>query len=302
MLTSWFEEEIEPLLSRQRNLAEVSLRRKMAHLRESAIATLQTMLARTVRKEEGGRRKDESRQRPSSDSSFLLPPSSFEVPQLLDEADLAIRRARERTTNWRDDTPALLDILLSDAAQAVVSPANNETAVEGPVLSALNQVLVQRDQMACELLRQLHQALLRILSSLQRVVSRTQADTTALQAQDIRGLPVLQDPPQQLTLQARRPWWAPVLPRMAVWVTRRDLQHRLGPLLREQVLLHERQLQTWLKTSLGQLVELYETQAEVFRDQCRRVADSTAGVGAASDRESLEADLRELQADVPVAI
>jgi len=44
LLTQWFEHEIEPLLEGHRKLTEASLARKTAHVRESVIAVLQTML------------------------------------------------------------------------------------------------------------------------------------------------------------------------------------------------------------------------------------------------------------------
>ena len=50
----WFEQEIVPLLDRNRALTEASLQRKMAHLRESVVAVLQTFLARR----QGGRPDD----------------------------------------------------------------------------------------------------------------------------------------------------------------------------------------------------------------------------------------------------
>jgi hypothetical protein len=81
---------------------------------------------------------------------------------------------------------------------------------------------------------------------------------------------------------------------LAVWATRRKLEKHLGPLLREQVELHDRQLQAWIKACVGQLVELYEAQAEVFREQARRLTGEGDGAGAAGDLRDLRSDLREL--------
>ena len=49
-----------------------------------------------------------------------------------------------------------------------------------------------------------------------------------------------------------------------------------------------------MKANLSQLVELYEAQAEVFREQTRRLAGAANGEGAAADSQELESDLREL--------
>jgi hypothetical protein len=56
LLTTWFETELTPLLDWHRSLTEASLRRKIAHFRESVIATLETLLAN----QRGGRLDDET--------------------------------------------------------------------------------------------------------------------------------------------------------------------------------------------------------------------------------------------------
>ena len=50
LLDRWFEKEIEPLWEQQRMLTEESLRRKIARLRESVMAVLQTLLAKRHRR------------------------------------------------------------------------------------------------------------------------------------------------------------------------------------------------------------------------------------------------------------
>jgi GTP-binding protein EngB required for normal cell division len=80
LLVRWFEEEIAPLLDRHRALTEASLRRKMAHLRESVAAVLQTLLATR----QGGR--------PVGQGGADLAAAR----RLLEEADGAVRDARGR--------------------------------------------------------------------------------------------------------------------------------------------------------------------------------------------------------------
>src|SRR5262249_55363257 len=104
LLTRWFEQEIEPLLARHRALAEASLRRKAAHLRESVQAALQTLLARHPGGGPDGRARVDDRA----------------ARRLLGEADEAVRHAQARCRDWTADQPALLDIILQDAAHAVV--------------------------------------------------------------------------------------------------------------------------------------------------------------------------------------
>ncbi len=75
LLTAWFDQELAPLLDRHRILAGESLQRKIAHLRESVMATLETLRAKRVR---GGH----------GDGAEV---DTGATQQLLDEADAAIR-------------------------------------------------------------------------------------------------------------------------------------------------------------------------------------------------------------------
>ena len=63
------------------------------------------------------------------------------------------------------------------------------------------------------------------------------------------------------------------------------------------VRFHDRQLQSWLRTNVARMVELYEGQASAFREQIRRLgAESTDG-GTVEAQAELEADLRRLRQD-----
>jgi GTP-binding protein EngB required for normal cell division len=279
LLTLWFEQEVEPQLARHRALTEASLRRKINHLRESVVAVLQTLLARR----EGGA--PEGR----------VPASTVPLRQNLDKTDEVIRQAQARCRDWTRDEPALLEIILNDAAQAVVKSAGESSAAgETPVLGVLQRVLAQRDLMAQELVAALQRTLVRTLESLRQSAPLAQADAASIRDLAFRGLPAYDLSPLREKLRWDRPWWASLSSRLAVWATRRKLEKHLGPLLREQVELHDRQLQAWIKACVGQLVELYEAQAEVFREQARRLTGEGDGAGAAGDLRDLRSDLREL--------
>jgi GTP-binding protein EngB required for normal cell division len=80
LLTGWYDQELTPLLDRHRSLTEASLRRKIAHVRESVIAVLETLLTR--------RRGGEPEDHAQVDSA---------AARLLEGADEAIRQARGRS-------------------------------------------------------------------------------------------------------------------------------------------------------------------------------------------------------------
>ena len=51
----------------------------------------------------------------------------------------------------------------------------------------------------------------------------------------------------------------------------------------------------WLRDSIAQLVEPYRSQAEVFREQLRRLTTSETESGETADTAQLVADLHELE-------
>ena len=279
LLTGWFEQEVQPLLARHRALVEASLRRKVAHLRESVVATLETLLAR--------------RQAGAADDRAGPDPAA--ARRLLDGADAAVRQARARCQDWTADAGALLEIVLRDAAAAVVSPPNRHAgAGEGPLEVVLQRVLAERGQMAHQAVTWLRQVLAETLEGLQALAPPGRPEAAAVRDLAFRGLPA-PELPAGARLDASRPWWASPFPRLAVWATRRALEARLGPALRELILAHDRQLQAWLRAGLGQLVEQYEAQAEVFREQLRRATAEGSAAPADGQARDLEADLQELR-------
>jgi GTP-binding protein EngB required for normal cell division len=280
LLTRWFEQEIGPLLNRHRALTEASLRRKIGHLHESVVAVLQTLLANLERGNRDGRTRS----------------NVTEAKRLLERADDAVRHARARCQDWTAEEAALVEIILRDAAQAVIASAGvPERTASGPVQGALQQVLTERGRMAHELVKELQQALGRTLEGLRQAAPLANADPASVQNLVFGGMPVLDLASFQDKYQGSRPWWSSVLPQAAVWTAERSLRRNLEPAIREYVALYDRQLRAWLKGCIAQLVELYESQAEVFREQVRRLTVEVDGAATGTDRQQLTADLQELQ-------
>jgi GTP-binding protein EngB required for normal cell division len=279
-LTGWFEHEIEPLLDRQRSLVEASLRRKIAHLHESVVAVLQTLQARPQGGGRGGP--------PEADVRATR--------RLLEEADEVVRQTRERARDWTWDEPALVDIILQDAARAIVAPAPDKASgEEGPILRVVREVLSQRARMAYDLVTGLQHTLSNTLEALRQSAPMAPADVGAIRDLALSGLPAVDLSLLREDQRRHRPWWASLLPSAAVWATRRGLRKRLGPVLSDQVEVYDRQIQAWLKSGIAQLVDLFESQAEVFREQVRRLTANVDSAGASGDQRELVADLQELQ-------
>jgi GTP-binding protein EngB required for normal cell division len=285
LLTRWFEEEIEPLLARHRSLTEQSLRRKTAHLRESVIAVLQTLPAR----------------RNGGASCGRAPVPVGAVKPHLDRADEAVRWAKLQCRDWRADVPALVEVIVRDAARTLVAGTSDSAGGEhGPVLAALQRVLRQRDQMGQELVTRLQQDLSQSLQSLQEAMPLAPADPASVRNLALRGLPAPDVSGLRTRLRCDRPWWTALLPGAARWAMEHALRKRLESLLREQVESHDRQLQAWLRACVQHVVELYEAQTQVFRVQARRRSGDAGDMGGAPDAQELQATLRELrQSEAP---
>jgi GTP-binding protein EngB required for normal cell division len=277
LLTRWFDQEIAPLLDRHRALTEASLRRKAAVLRESVVAVLKTLLAKAQGTQADGR-------------------AGVDVPaarRLLDEAAAAVRQIKARCLSWPEDDPALVEIILQDAARAATAAPDNRPA--DPFVSAAQQVLAERGRIAQGLVQGFQQTLARTLELLHQAAPLARADVAALRDLALGGVPVLDLAPLQGKCPCRRPWWASLWPRAAVWATRGSLHRKAGAALRDFVDLYDRQLRAWMGGCVGQLIDLYESQAEVFREQLRRLTRDAAGAAAPGEVRDLLADLRELE-------
>ncbi len=288
LLDGWFEQEIEPLWERHRALTETSLHRKIARLRESVIAVLQTLLA-----------KRQGTARVSRDGQELKT-----AERLLDEADAAIERAESRRRDWLADEPALVEIILQDAAKALAeSSGGGDGDGRGPVARMAQQSFVQIGQMAREVVAGLQQTLARTLDTLARTAPLAATDAAAVRNVVYSGLPVVDLAPVLAQCDCAIPGWARVLPAVAGPVARRMLEKRLAVPLAEYVRLYNAQLQAWLKDSMAQVVAPYQSQAEVFREQLRRMTHPGVESDAATDAAELSRDLQELeQAESDAAI
>jgi hypothetical protein len=282
LLTAWFDREIEPLLGRHRALAELSLRRKTAQLREAVVAVLQTLSSGP------------------SPSGGTRPPGAdiAGVRHKLEEAEAAMQEARVRCRDWVAHAPALVESALQSAAEGVVArdgQAGNDHGLAA-VLAAIRRVLAERDTAALAVLTELQKQLLAVLETLRHFMPQAPSELIALQTLAFRSLPAVYVEALRSQVRASRPWWSGLWPKAAVAWTRRRLRTSLGAALEECLGLHDRQLQIWLKSCLAQLVERYETQAEVYRELLGRLGDRGGTGRVEADRAGVEEDLRKLQA------
>jgi GTP-binding protein EngB required for normal cell division len=276
LLTQWFGQEIEPLLDRHRALAEAFMRRKIAHLRESVLAVLETLRSRG----HGG---------VSGDAGLQA------ARQVLDRGDEAVRAAHSRCLDWTADDRALVRIILDDAAGALARAGAADHVGEGLVRGVAEQVLTQRGAEARALVTGLRQVLGDGLAALQRAGVPSPVNPAVVREVQPAGLPVPDLSPLRGRGYRSRPWWGALLPRAAVGAVRNSLARELETTLNEVIGFYDRQLRNWIKGGIAQVVEAYESQAEVVREQLRRLLFRADGAEPAGDAGRLGADIQALK-------
>jgi GTP-binding protein EngB required for normal cell division len=280
LLTRWFEREIEPLFQRHRTLAEKSLERKIAHVRESVTAVLQIIASRQ------GKSGIEIR----SDSNVRS------AEQLLSQADSAVLRAKEQCQDWSSEIDPLVENILRDAAQGLSrSSAISEPANEDLVVRALQEVLLQRTKTARQTVNELQETLKRSLETIEELTVLSGVDTAPIRDFICSQLPILVLSGLRPKCQIVVPWWRTLLPRWAISFFRRWLKKQLESPIREFVKGYNDQLGTWLKDKVAQLEDIYQSQAEVLHEQVQRItAKDAPGCGVENIKDLLH-DIQELQ-------
>jgi hypothetical protein len=141
----------------------------------------------------------------------------------------------------------------------------------------------------------LHDGLSTTIESLRRVSPLADADVTSVRDFHAGGLPTPNLDLLRHKWCVTTPWWAGIVPSLAVWSIERWVRRGFESELAEVVQFYDRQVQLWLKSNVARLVELYEAQASAFREQIRRLASQSTDSSVHVGDESLERDLRGLR-------
>ena len=143
-----------------------------------------------------------------------------------------------------------------------------------------------RDYLARES-RAAHQAVIQLQRTLANTLERMGATAclASLDVELVRDFTTSSLPEADLSSVANGvtghvPWWATWSDKIAVWAVQRILERRNGIAVQETVTLHQHKLRTWFKQTVDQLVDAYESQADIIRQQMRRAA----GVGERAEQ------------------
>ncbi len=277
LLNQWFDEDLKPLLDRHRSLTEASIRRKIAHLRESVIAVLETLRAKQQGAQVAGRAQVDT----------------DTARRLLDAADEAIRQARGRALSWSEGRRSLTETIPHATAERLIFRESSET--DGALVRTIEDALAWRGREALELVNRLQQVLAETIDQLGRAAPVATAEPATIRDYHVGGLPVPDLDRRVANVSATRPWWAGLARPLAVRAAERAIWERHGPEIADVVEFHDRRLEAWVKANVARVVELYEAQATAFREQVRRLTATAGKPDADGDVADLEADLRALR-------
>ena len=262
LLTAWFEEELAPLLDRHRTLADESLKRKIAHLRESVIATLETLRDKRVR---GGR----------GDGVEVDTDATQQILRRGRCGDPAHPGARLELVG-RSASPRRG---CSPARRARRGRRREARRMHGDPAGVIGEALRRRGREAHDLVAGLQETLAGTLERLSGLAPLAHADPSSIRGFHAGGLPAMDLDGVRGEVPVERPWWSGLAPSLAVRATERSIREQAGPAMTEAVEFYDRQLESWLKTMLARLIEIYEAQAAAFREQVRRLATEPADAG-----------------------
>jgi GTP-binding protein EngB required for normal cell division len=274
LLDAWFEEQIAPLYKRHRQLAEESVRRKIAALCESVEAALRSRLNRA----EG-----------------TSPSDAVTLRQVEKELRRAAGRIPEETSaciRATDEMENLAPVALREAASRIVERwrqgRNAEAglvaaAVHATAVGAANHLYVSLDGLARELTGALQQA-------------AQQLDVTEIPQEQELVLALREMP--QLDF-AGEP--GPLRRSPFVWVARPLVRARLESRLRrllgrevsEAFLSYRRLLQAWARRAIAGMQARFDSHADAYRAQLERLLGSSEASPEAA--EAIRRDLADIR-------
>jgi GTP-binding protein EngB required for normal cell division len=275
LLDRWFSEELLPLYSRQRELGQASVRRKVGVLRESAARALEATLGRTPRLSEDRRAVLERADQDLRAASGVLATTQQDAVHAAD-------RVRELST-----------ASLESAATALASFWRNQDGA-----SPREAVRAAIAHTAAVHVSETVEALEKVAAMLQERLRETA---------NILGAP---EPPPELDLQAVMRNMPQIDLSAVVFEAERPfaarfgkyaMQSSAGSSLRKQIGnivdsafdAYSRAWRNWIQTTGGKLRDLFDAQADTYRAQLARLLTPTGTSN--EDREQTEADLKWLR-------
>ena len=270
----WFTEAILPHMQRHQELAEQSIRRKIAHLEELAASYLETMIRRsggTTSQKSGG--------------------SVQQAEALLADADDRIAAVVEYTTKPVEArlSEVLNNIINQAAKEASVATRKSHPRSEALVAATLLAMAETADA-ARRQLEELARSLGKILQKISAACASPNNLTLNEAVAGFTPLPHADDARLDGIPEVRYPqlssWW----PALALRITKQRIMRRGYWPIWSALSDHRRKVRAWLKDNLDRVCQAYESYAALFRDQLRHTGTGDGRVGF-ENAEQVQADL-----------
>lgn len=280
LLDAWFQDDLDPLLAHHRELAEASLQRKIAHLRESIVAALQTMLAR----------------RQAKQSASCSPADLLQMQYVLQEADVATRQAHDFARDKLRDESLPTMAIIRQTAQAIADSRRQSTGTDDDLLGqAVRKCLAGEGFAAYKAIVDLQRALASTLEKLDMSAPLARLDVELVRDFKLQGLPEADLSQLANCTVGHSPWWATWSRGAAVWALQHTMERQNAVGVTETVRRHRARLLAWFLDAMAELTDASESQVRIVRQQMRRAADIPDHEAGGDSVQDLREDLKQLQ-------
>jgi len=264
----WFQSVLVPCLQKHRELAQISLRRKVGLLREATVAVLRRRLDK------------------ESALGADAPEHWAAVEHAMDEALADLDAATRDRLEWPEMSESVLDAAAQDIVdQWRTNGTERIDAAAKVIFHASEQAQRVADSIAKDLVS-LREKLATVLQRAAAAAGSGREDAAELPA--IAGMPLLDFGSSLSNAPLRKPWWAGMLQSLACRSVRTKLIPQFGPRLAAQWEQYVKALSRWRSDSLAQLRRSFTAKADLYRAQCGQAPDT-------QDAAAIEDDLRRLQ-------
>jgi GTP-binding protein EngB required for normal cell division/Arc/MetJ-type ribon-helix-helix transcriptional regulator len=275
LLIEWFENDILALYDRHDELRQRSFATKVVMLIHSVHSVLHTLHERASGQAQQPREADIER-----------------AKELLDFSGDTIREARKISRDWVTNQRSTMAAVLDGVTQALQESHGNSP--RDAVAQSLREAFKAHASAAYDNIANLQRHLGQSLDSLKNLFPSAAIDAAAVSDLQPAGLPLADNPAMDLVAGDQASWWT-FMPKAAGLLVRRSVEKRLGEAIRQRLDAYDRQLQSWLSKSAQQVIDRYENQAEVIREELRRAV--RASQDETVDTDALCRDLDALDAE-----
>lgn len=277
LLEQWFRDELAPLCSRHRELAEQSVRRKAGALREAVLAALRSKLGRPARST-------------PADSARLQ-----DIERRLREAAGGIEEARRFCLSATDEVRSLGLIAIERAAAATARSWNGGSPSAPGAVIVPNAIHETVAQVAAQISARLRAVALELDSTLNSASREFGGGAEESALEDcLREMPRFEAAFPEFSLN---PPWFRFLKGLAHSWAMREIRQGFEEPLGAAFANYGRALEAWSRKVLGEMHAGFDTRADAYRAQLARL---TTGTSISDDqRKRIEADIARLEQFTP---